>query len=238
MSGKRTGYNPIVLNFLRAQRSLPENLEDCARLFERFWAEIVAPVAGKPVDPKCKDFVAEIKSGGGMTTQIWSLREKVVGHPRVDLMELAVFPWRLIAPELPLRGSIRRNASDSLELKLLEECRGHDARGSELEIEGRVNGINMFKLTNPGGPMRAMVVEDLPAPVDSPIYPRGNRPAGNDPAATKLVPRRYIEALSRGGAKPFVQGSGRLELAQAIADKSNPLHSTGGRQPVLDATVG
>jgi Protein of unknown function (DUF1553) len=134
-----------------------------------------------------------------------------------------VYPYRLIAPELPMRGNTHCEPRDSIELKLLEECRGHDARGSELETVGRINGINMFKLTNPARPMRAMVVEDLPQPMDSPIYPRGNKPLSDDPAAKRLVPRRYIEAFSPGGAKPFTHGSGRLELAQAIASKSNPL---------------
>ena len=223
ISGKRAGYNPIVLAFFKSQKTLPRDAEETAQLFERFWSESIAPVAGKPVDPKCADFVSEIKTGGGMTTKIWELREKIVGHPDLPLMELAVYPWRLIAPELPMRAPTHCKPDDSIELKLLEECRGHDFRGSELETAGRVNGINMFKLTSPAGPMRAMVVEDLPQPVDSPIYPRGNKPLSGDPAAKRLVPRRYIEALSPGGAKPFVHGSGRLELAQTIASKSNPL---------------
>jgi mono/diheme cytochrome c family protein len=223
MSGKRMGYNPIVIAFFKSQKTLPRDAEETAQLFDRFWSETITPVAGKPVDPKCLDFVSEIKSGGGVTTKIWNLRDKIVGHAELPLMELAVYPWRLIAPELPMRAPTHCKPDDSIELKLLEECRGHDARGSELETAGRVNGINMFKLTSPAGPMRAMVVEDLPQPVDSPIYPRGNKPLSGDPAAKRLVPRRYIEALSPGGGKPFVHGSGRLELAQAIANKSNPL---------------
>ena len=223
MTGVRTGYNPIVIEFLERQKNLPSDLAGTAKLFARFWEETVAPIAGTPVDPKCTDFVAEIETGGGVTTKIWNLREKVVGHRDLPLMELAVFPWRLIAPELPLRGSTHLAPGDSLELKLLAECRGHDARGSELETVGRVNGINMFKLTNPGGPMRAMMIEDLPTPIDSPVFPRGNPPPGNDPAAKKLVPRRFLEAFSPGGPKPFTHGSGRLELARAIASRDNPL---------------
>lgn len=223
MTGVRTGYNPIVLRFLKAQKSLPDGIEATAELFDRFWAETVGPIAGTPVDPKCTDFIAEIKGGKGMTSTIWQLREKIVDHPDIPLMELAVYPWRLIAPDLPLRGSAHRSATDGLELKLLEECRGHDSRGSELEVVGKVNGINMFKLTHAGGPMRAMVVEDLPTPVNSPIYPRGNAPRGGDPAWQHPVPRRFLEAFSPGGAKPFSQGSGRLELARAIASRKNPL---------------
>jgi hypothetical protein len=38
-----------------------------------------------------------------------------------------------------------------------------------------------------------------------------------------MVPRRFLEMLSNGHPEPFKDGSGRLELAQAIANKANPL---------------
>jgi hypothetical protein len=37
------------------------------------------------------------------------------------------------------------------------------------------------------------------------------------------VPRRFLAVLQPGEASPFREGSGRLELARAIADPSNPL---------------
>src|SRR5207247_7010561 len=37
------------------------------------------------------------------------------------------------------------------------------------------------------------------------------------------VPRRFLQILAGDDRKPFTQGSGRLELAQAIANKDNPL---------------
>jgi hypothetical protein len=38
------------------------------------------------------------------------------------------------------------------------------------------------------------------------------------------VPRRFLEILSpESKAEPFKDGSGRYELAQCIASKSNPL---------------
>ena len=39
----------------------------------------------------------------------------------------------------------------------------------------------------------------------------------------KVVPHRFLEILSSPNRKPFTSGSGRLELAEAIADKGNPL---------------
>ncbi|MGI8978121.1 MAG: DUF1553 domain-containing protein [Pirellulaceae bacterium] len=46
---------------------------------------------------------------------------------------------------------------------------------------------------------------------------------GNHKELGDEVPRRFLEILSAGEAKPFSQGSGRLELAQAIASEQNPL---------------
>ena len=48
-------------------------------------------------------------------------------------------------------------------------------------------------------------------PRDLPIFVRGN-PANPGP----IVPRRFIEVLSPRNAKPYQQGSGRRELAEAI----------------------
>jgi hypothetical protein len=65
---------------------------------------------------------------------------------------------------------------------------------------------------------RAMVMRDAPKPVDPHIFVRGNpgRPG-------KAVPRQFLEVLAGPERKPFAQGSGRLELARAIVDPTNPL---------------
>lgn len=78
--------------------------------------------------------------------------------------------------------------------------------------------INQLRLTHPGAPGRAMVVADKPKPSDSHVYIRGNRNKQGE-----VAPRRFLEVLSGPDRKPFRQGSGRLELAQAIADPRNPL---------------
>jgi cytochrome c553 len=80
------------------------------------------------------------------------------------------------------------------------------------------SAINELELTHPGAPARAMVVQDLPRPHDDPIFIRGE--AGN---RGKIVPREFLEILSPKDRQPFKIGSGRLELAQDIANKDNPL---------------
>src|SRR5450432_2912522 len=79
--------------------------------------------------------------------------------------------------------------------------------------------INELELTHPGAPARAMLVADAPKPKDSPVFIRGQAEVRGD-----IVPRHFLEVLSPDGkAAPFTDGSGRLELAQDIASKTNPL---------------
>ena len=75
-----------------------------------------------------------------------------------------------------------------------------------------------LELAHPGTPSRAMALEDLPTPQDSPIFLRGE--AEN---RGPVVPRRFLEVLSGPNRPVFRTGSGRLELAEAIANPNNPL---------------
>jgi hypothetical protein len=64
-----------------------------------------------------------------------------------------------------------------------------------------------------------MVVTDKPKPQNSPLFIRGEAQSRG-----AIEPRHFLEILSPGGKPaPFTVGSGRLELAQSIANKSNPL---------------
>ncbi|MDB5319861.1 MAG: hypothetical protein JWN40_1492 [Phycisphaerales bacterium] len=77
--------------------------------------------------------------------------------------------------------------------------------------------INELQLTHPGAPARAMVVTDGPSR-NSPIFIRGE--AQN---RGPIVPHRFLEILAGPNRQPFKGGSGRLDLANAIASKDNPL---------------
>jgi hypothetical protein len=71
--------------------------------------------------------------------------------------------------------------------------------------------------TNPP-PARAMVLADLPEPYQPHIFKRGNPSRLGDE-----VLRAFPAVLTGGESKAFEHGSGRLELAQAIASPTNPL---------------
>lgn len=78
--------------------------------------------------------------------------------------------------------------------------------------------IDELDATSPGAPPRATALVDRPDPHDTPIFIRGN---SANPGAE--APREFLEVLSGPNRKPFQKGSGRLELAEAIASRDNPL---------------
>ncbi len=80
------------------------------------------------------------------------------------------------------------------------------------------NKVERFAINSPDAPPRAMVLEDAPEPVTPRIFVRGN-PASRG----EEVPRQYLALLCGADRQPFRKGSGRLELAQAIASPENPL---------------
>ena len=93
-----------------------------------------------------------------------------------------------------------------------------DDRKQQRDLVKKEGEIIDYLWKHPGTPGRAMILVDSPMPRDSKIYVRGD---ANDQGA--VAPRRFLEALSPPGRKPFQHGSGRLELARAIADPENPL---------------
>jgi hypothetical protein len=86
------------------------------------------------------------------------------------------------------------------------------------ELTALQRKVDEWNVTGPGSPPRAMVLQDLPKPRNPHVFLRGN-PNNRGEA----VPRRYLEVLAGEKREPFKEGSGRLELARAIATRDNPL---------------
>ena len=78
--------------------------------------------------------------------------------------------------------------------------------------------IDELDATHPGAPPRAMALVDNNTPHKPRVFIRGN--ANNHGPE---VPRQFLEVLAGPDRKPFQKGSGRLELAEAIASPDNPL---------------
>jgi mono/diheme cytochrome c family protein len=81
-----------------------------------------------------------------------------------------------------------------------------------------LNRIDALDLTHAGSPPRANTLADSANPQDSRVFIRGEAENKGD-----VAPRRFLACISGPNRKPFTLGSGRIELANAIASKSNPL---------------
>ncbi|MEW4567043.1 PSD1 and planctomycete cytochrome C domain-containing protein [Tautonia sp. JC769] len=78
--------------------------------------------------------------------------------------------------------------------------------------------VDRWLLRSDKAPPFATILEDRDAMIEPRIFRRGNSASPGE-----VVPRRFLQAIAGTDAEPFVHGSGRRELAQAIVDPSNPL---------------
>ncbi len=80
------------------------------------------------------------------------------------------------------------------------------------------NEVDRWQLEGSGRARVATLLVDRPIPTTPRVLLRGN-------PVTKgaEVPRRFLTALGGTDERPFAHGSGRLELANAIANPTNPL---------------
>src|SRR5579859_3924455 len=93
--------------------------------------------------------------------------------------------------------------------------RDNKQRNKLAELE---KALNDLIVTHPGSPARACALEDMDKPRDSVVFIKGN-PGNRGP----VVSRHFLSILAGDNPPPFKDGSGRLELAKAIASKDNPL---------------
>jgi mono/diheme cytochrome c family protein len=135
-----------------------------------------------------------------------------------------------------LRQEIKDNKPVAPQVKQVLQALGEQtpATGEELkklmpsfdpaaskQIEHLAKDIQALNASAPAKPELAMAMVDVPNPGDGVVFKRGNPGNRGDEA-----PRRFLLALSKNGERThWTDGSGRLELAQAIASKDNPLTS-------------
>ncbi len=78
--------------------------------------------------------------------------------------------------------------------------------------------LERWVVQSPGAPPHAVILEDRASQKNPHIFRRGS-PTNKG----EEVPRRFLQIVSGENRKPFEKGSGRRELAEAIANKENPL---------------
>jgi hypothetical protein len=121
---------------------------------------------------------------------------------------------------------------DREEVRRLVFTQGSPIYLDDRRVEGLLNRDNMtrnklnnlqravldLKQSHPGSPARANILEDAPRPADAPVLIHGNSGSRGP-----LAPREFLWIIAGDERKPFRDGSGRLELARAIASPDNPL---------------
>jgi hypothetical protein len=91
-------------------------------------------------------------------------------------------------------------------------------RPAQDQLQKLLKAVEQWRISGPGAPPRAHALIDLPVPYQPRIFRRGNP---HNPG--EAVPRRFPRILGGQKQGDFKDGSGRLELARAIADPANPL---------------
>ncbi len=106
--------------------------------------------------------------------------------------------------------------------KRLKEMETRITDAKKAKKDDQIDGIRRdmldFKATHPGAPPCAMALKDSDKPSPQKVFKRG--------VASNLggdAPRRFLLAVAGDSRKTFEKGSGRLELAQSIANPQNPL---------------
>ncbi len=125
-------------------------------------------------------------------------KDSAMPDPNMEAIRLAV-----CAPE----------AAPNMPLDEVDQFLNQDDKGKLRKMRKDMEGSQF----HPGAPPRAMALEDTPSPANPKVFVRGNPGTPGDE-----VPRQFLGILS-GDARIAWKTGGRLELAQAVASRDNPL---------------
>ncbi len=200
---KQEGLNPVALERL-VKFLEPNNKTSQAVVALDGWRKLPAPVKGitepsADVRRAAEDFkktVSEALKGG--LPQANAKAQAGADKNRQELLKALFGDSGVFA------------LSEMETLAHLEGDRATEVRGLQTELE------RVRKLAPPMPPVAHGLSEANVA--DMKVYVRGNPAQLGEPA-----PRRFLRVLSSDTPTSFTRGSGRLELAQAIASPNNPL---------------
>jgi hypothetical protein len=152
----------------------------------------------KPVNPELAKALAAkpLQSLGDVAAAYGAFLESEISNPKSQIATSPNFPT-------------------NVSLANVESIFTGDDRGA---YNGLLQKRDAVTVTHPGAPARAMVLVDAPTPVNPVIFKRGN-----PGMAGAAVARQFLACIAGEARQPFKEGSGRLELARAIASKDNPL---------------
>jgi cytochrome c553 len=138
---------------------------------------------------------------------------------QISRESIATYQQKLAA----LEAQKQKCELDLLELRAMKGGSGKDSEKAARRKEIQQGELAVAKQiadleSQPDAPGRALILRDVTPAKDYPVLLRGE-------AANKgpVVPRRFLEILGGARRDAWKKDSGRLELAQAIADPKNPL---------------
>jgi hypothetical protein len=140
----------------------------------------------------------------------WRQRAALNGDPDRPLPDPAFEQLSRVFDDPDAPSNVPMNPSG--DLALLPD------RPSQARLQELLKAVEQWRANGPGAPPRAMALADRPEPIEPRVFRRGNPNNPGDP-----VPRRFLTVLAGPHPPPFRDGSGRLELARAIASPDNPL---------------
>jgi len=144
-----------------------------------------------------------------------------------DLLTQTYDAWKQAGGNDAAREKLSPPQRELLDLLLAEGTPTNIPRDEVLNNLNRADRNHFRKLEkevdthmarSPGAPPRAMSLVDKDRPITPQVFIRGNHQRRGD-----RVPRQFLRVVAGDDRRPFASGSGRLELARAIADPSNPL---------------
>jgi hypothetical protein len=98
------------------------------------------------------------------------------------------------------------------------QTRRYMSRADTDAFGGKLRELDLLAVKEPQAPPRAMALVDAADLYDPHVFIRGNPARVGD-----AVPRQFLAILAGDQRKPFANGSGRLDLANAITAADNPL---------------
>jgi hypothetical protein len=209
--------NPEVLKRWLAYLAQPERRQNPETLLAPWLALAALPAAGFAA--RAQALMAEWKTAEGSAV-VTALAE--AKKPIASLQEVAAIYNDVVArteksaEASPVRDWI--NADDFPANLGAEAAATMIRRQLNDKTAALRRDLEALNWTEPGAPVRAMALVDRAQPRNSPVFLRGN-PANKGPE----VPRQFLAVLAGEKRTPFRDGSGRLELARAIASDANPL---------------
>lgn len=199
-----------------------------------FKAQQAGPEIAIPLEPTQRFLTILVTEGNDGNSH----DQGFLGNPQIDISGDELFLKTLRSQEEELRKQIAalklqlKSSPDPSTDELAQILLGTESpvwfpkrrlyfyldRQDKDSYRGLLNSLDTIAVADSNAPSRAMVMVDKAQLYEPVIFQRGDPVQRGNP-----VPRQFFGFLAGEQRKPFPNGSGRLDLANAIAASDNPL---------------